>query len=200
MNRILPDLQAIYKDDPMLDGFRDHIGFRWQQYQSCKKAIAEVEGSVAKFAQVRRKQGLMPARTGQCATPRVRLRSILVCARLPYSGAVAGAILTWVVPCTGVQALWHQPLWRGYHLPRMGASRTSRMADRRLQRLARHRAAARRVRSMVSHPSRQRRRVGSHPAQEPRQSAPAARRRRHHRPGACLDPVCGHARGPGRHL
>jgi hypothetical protein len=46
-------LQAIYKNDPMLKGFSDHLDYRWEQYQNCKRAIAEAEGSLAEFARVR---------------------------------------------------------------------------------------------------------------------------------------------------
>ena len=50
-------VQAIYNEDHMLGGFREHLDYRWERYQSCKKAITKAEGSLAKFAQVRVQTG-----------------------------------------------------------------------------------------------------------------------------------------------
>lgn len=51
--RIIHPLQAIYKDDPLLDGFRDHLDYRWAQYMRTKRQIVDAEGSLAQFARVR---------------------------------------------------------------------------------------------------------------------------------------------------
>ena len=46
-------LQAIYNDDPLLEAHRDHLDYRWAQYNSMKRDIANAEGSLAEFARVR---------------------------------------------------------------------------------------------------------------------------------------------------
>lgn len=47
-------LQAIYKNDPLLEGFRDHLDYRWAQYCQTKERIVEAEGSLSQFARVRK--------------------------------------------------------------------------------------------------------------------------------------------------
>jgi hypothetical protein len=46
-------VQTIYRDDGMLRDYQDHLEYRWNEYQRCKTAIEDVEGSLADFAMVR---------------------------------------------------------------------------------------------------------------------------------------------------
>lgn len=48
------ELQVIYKNDPLLDGFRDHLDYRWAQYSRTREKIIEAEGSLSQFARVRK--------------------------------------------------------------------------------------------------------------------------------------------------
>lgn len=46
--------QTILRDDPLLEGHKGHLEYRWQQYRTAKQAIIDAEGSLADFALVRR--------------------------------------------------------------------------------------------------------------------------------------------------
>lgn len=46
--------QTILRDDPLLEGHKGHLEYRWQQYRNAKQAIIDAEGSLADFALVRR--------------------------------------------------------------------------------------------------------------------------------------------------
>lgn len=45
--------QALYSVDPQLSEHRDHIEYRWGQYQAVKDNIIKAHGSLEEFARVR---------------------------------------------------------------------------------------------------------------------------------------------------
>ena len=50
---IARSMQAILQADPMLQGHRGHLMYRWNQYENLKNKIVEAEGSLEAFALVR---------------------------------------------------------------------------------------------------------------------------------------------------
>jgi hypothetical protein len=45
--------QALYGVDPQLNEHRDHIEYRWGQYQAVRDNIIKAHGSLEEFARVR---------------------------------------------------------------------------------------------------------------------------------------------------
>jgi len=49
---LLVPLQALYSVDPQLGEHRDHLEYRWNQYQTVKANIEKAHGSLEEFAKV----------------------------------------------------------------------------------------------------------------------------------------------------
>jgi 1,4-alpha-glucan branching enzyme len=47
--------QGLYKIDPDLRPYRDHLDYRWSRYQAARDEIVAASGSLAEFAKVRRR-------------------------------------------------------------------------------------------------------------------------------------------------
>jgi hypothetical protein len=81
--------QGLYSIDPQLAAHKDHLDYRWGQYQAVRSAIIKAHGSLEEFARVRA-WAAVRARARACVRCGARVR--VWCARVSVPGAWCGLV------------------------------------------------------------------------------------------------------------